>query len=96
MADNVDHYIRTLDELDTFHGMGIIAVITPDKLSMKRLTRLTSQQKRFIYFYVFTTQDKVLHQTKLEALAEIKVTDPTRIIGDLWKCIMKYSSVGVA
>ena len=29
VADNVDDNIRTLDRLDTFHGMGIIAVLTP-------------------------------------------------------------------
>ena len=29
VADNVDHNIRTLDGLNTFHGMGIIACTTP-------------------------------------------------------------------
>ena len=29
VADNVDHNTRTLDGNDTFHGMGMIAVITP-------------------------------------------------------------------
>ena len=29
VADNVDHDIRTLDGSGTFHGMGIIAVVTP-------------------------------------------------------------------
>ena len=33
-ADNVDHNIRTLDGLNTFHGMGIIAMITPKKQNM--------------------------------------------------------------
>ncbi|XP_030835634.1 uncharacterized protein LOC115921732 [Strongylocentrotus purpuratus] len=28
-ADNVDHNIRTLDGNNTFHGMGMIAAITP-------------------------------------------------------------------
>ena len=28
-ADNVDHNLRTLDGTGTFHGMGIIAAITP-------------------------------------------------------------------
>ena len=30
VADNVDHNIRTLDGNDTFHGMGMIAAITPE------------------------------------------------------------------
>ena len=29
VADNVDHNIRTLDGNDTFHGMGMIATVTP-------------------------------------------------------------------
>ena len=29
VADNVDHNVRTLDGFNTFHGMGIIATITP-------------------------------------------------------------------
>ena len=29
IADNVDHNIRTLDGNDTFHGMGMIAAVTP-------------------------------------------------------------------
>ena len=29
MADNVDHNISTLDGHNTFHGMGIIATVTP-------------------------------------------------------------------
>ena len=28
-VDNVDHNLRTLDGNDTFHGMGLIATITP-------------------------------------------------------------------
>jgi len=33
VADNVDHNTRSLDGLDTFHGMGIIATITPGTTS---------------------------------------------------------------
>ena len=29
VADNVDHSIRTLDGNNTFHGMGMIATVTP-------------------------------------------------------------------
>ena len=30
VADNVDHNIKTLDGNNTFHGMGMIAAITPE------------------------------------------------------------------
>lgn len=29
VADNVDHNSRTLDGFNTFHGMGIVAAVTP-------------------------------------------------------------------
>lgn len=39
VADNVDHNTATLDGHDTFHGMGIVAVITPAKADLKRIPR---------------------------------------------------------
>ena len=40
-ADNVDHNIRTLDRNGTFHGMGIIASVTPERtLPIKIYPRL--------------------------------------------------------
>ena len=30
-ADNVDHNVLTLDGMNTFHGMGMIAAVTPGK-----------------------------------------------------------------
>ena len=35
VADNVDHNVRTLDGLGTFHGMGIIATVTPGTTSSR-------------------------------------------------------------
>ena len=47
-ADNVDHNVRTLDGKNTFHGMGIIATVTPkinDSRSMiGRKTDVTSEE----------------------------------------------------
>ncbi|KAJ8358218.1 hypothetical protein AAFF_G00022320 [Aldrovandia affinis] len=38
-ADNVDHNIRTLDGNNTFHGMGMIAAITPATKSSNPILR---------------------------------------------------------
>ena len=38
-ADNVDHNLRTLDGHDTFHGMGMIAAVTPGSFSFKTISR---------------------------------------------------------
>jgi hypothetical protein len=39
VADNVDHNLRTLDGYGTFHGMGMIATITPGKALQRRVPR---------------------------------------------------------
>ena len=41
VADNVDHNIRTLDGKDTFHGMGIIANVTPKTDRASLIPRVT-------------------------------------------------------
>ena len=37
IADNVDHNIRTLDGYNTFHGMGMIAAVTPEVNKSKKI-----------------------------------------------------------
>jgi hypothetical protein len=39
VADNVDHNIATLDGHGTFHGMGIIAAVTPGATDLKQIPR---------------------------------------------------------
>ena len=41
VADNVDHNIRTLDGLNTFHGMRIIAGLTPASDQSSQVIRAT-------------------------------------------------------
>ena len=46
VADNVDHNINTLTGKDTFHGMGIISVTQPGKItSGKLVTRIQKRKK---------------------------------------------------
>ena len=40
VADNVDHNIRTLDGNDTFHGMGMIAIVTPGTKNNNQILRV--------------------------------------------------------
>ena len=41
VADNVDHNIHTLDGKGTFHGMGIIAAVWPDKPPTTQVSRIS-------------------------------------------------------
>ena len=45
MADNADHYIRTLDGNDTSHGMGMIAIVTPGTKNSNRILRVKVMPK---------------------------------------------------
>ena len=40
IADNVDHNIRILDGNNTFHGMGMIAAVTPEIKGTNQISRL--------------------------------------------------------
>ena len=41
VADNVDHNIRTLDGHNTFHGMGMIAIVTPGTSRTGQIPRVS-------------------------------------------------------
>ena len=41
VADNVDHNIRTLDGHNTFHGMGMIAAVTPGISRSGNISRIS-------------------------------------------------------
>ena len=47
LADNVDHNVATLSGEGTFHGMGIIAILTPkDKMHLVKTSHSISRQQR--------------------------------------------------
>ena len=50
VADNVDHNLNRIDGLNTFHGMGMIACITPGRMKQPSLVikRLTIDPKQII------------------------------------------------
>ena len=43
VADNVDHYVMTLDGLGSLHGMGIIAISTSSSATSSSSTTLLLQ-----------------------------------------------------
>ena len=53
VADNVDHNIRTLDGNNTFHGMGMIAAITPGVSKSKTIPRVNVTPKDIAAIGVF-------------------------------------------
>lgn len=55
VADNADHNLCTLDGKGTFHGMGIIATITP---CSKKVNYIVPRKKVNFTSYVFLNENK--------------------------------------
>ena len=45
MADNVDHNLRTIDGLNSFHRMGIIGTVPPWKKNTKQVPRISGTKE---------------------------------------------------
>ena len=91
VADNVDHNIRSLDGLNTFHGMGIIASVTPGIRTKVKVPRkatsveeLTDLGRINIHPFISPNSD-VLQSIKYETVAKFDVRDDTDMIDLLWK-----------
>ena len=87
-ADNVDHNLRTLDGHDTFHGMGMIAAVTPGSFSFKTISstvvsadELLSAGKIEISFYHQTEASKPC--INLSELSEIGSSENTKKVSFL-------------
>lgn len=88
-ADNVDHNTRTLDGSGTFHGMGIIATITPgteSKISIpkRKVTAEDIAKTGRIEIRPFTgpAENTPLH---FKELKDLQLKDPTANLDLLWK-----------
>ncbi|CAC5403501.1 unnamed protein product [Mytilus coruscus] len=82
VADNVDHKVRTLDGNNTFHGMGIIAGITPGTKRTAPISRMSvssddinSIAKVNIQYY--KPQNDFMTKLTFSELRELKAMDRT-------------------
>jgi len=88
VADNVDHNTRTLDGLNTFHGMGIIVAVTPAVKSTRIVPRVQATAedvaavgKIDIHFYKGRESSSGTYKSLPGFCAE----DPSYSIDLLWK-----------
>ena len=94
VADNVDHNIRTLDGNDTFHGMGIIASVTPGT----KHSQLVPRRKVNSDDLCTTGRIQIQHQGSPNQAVEIKynsivikeVQDPTANLDILWRTSLLF------
>ena len=90
VADNVDHNIRTIDGKDMFHGMGMIATITPGKkqYKIKPIADVSNEEiiaaGRIDIIY-FKSNYTNIESLTYKVLTDVNVEDVTRNIDLLWK-----------
>ena len=97
VADNVDHNIATLDGTGTFHGMGIIAAVTPGIRITKPVPRVivTSEdiaQVGHINIHYFKLPPK-LEPIIYQPLVRIVEEDPTSQLDVFWKASLLLHSL---
>ena len=97
IADNVDHNIRTLDGIDTFHGMGMIAAVTPGFKRSNPIIRVKVTAKDIASVGHVPIQYHKEESLGLTAvvygkLHDMKASDPTAHFDILWKTSLIFGS----
>ena len=89
IADNVDHNIRTIDGLNTFHGMGIIAAVTPEITAAKLVPKVEVLSKDIMQIGSIETHLFHWHRNssclKYKSLRHFSAGDTTGSLDILWK-----------
>ncbi|KAK3747020.1 hypothetical protein QZH41_001487 [Actinostola sp. cb2023] len=90
VADNVDHNTRSLDGTDTFHGMGIIATVTPNTTTSKPVPKKTVTGAEIaavgrIDIRHYMSQNASIPSMLYKELKDMKVQDATSNLDLLWK-----------
>ena len=91
VAANVDHNLRTIDGLNTFHGMGIITLVTPGVPTKRPVLKVTLSPSQIIEMGRIETH-MVLHTGK-KSMKKYKTLSNFNVpnAGDitlLWKCTL--------
>jgi hypothetical protein len=89
-ADNVDHNIRTLDGHNTFHGMGMIAAVTPQARIKSFIPRQKVSQKDIIQIgriqiHYHSNESQGMSSITYQKFYQLKFHDPTFHLDTVWK-----------
>jgi hypothetical protein len=98
VSDNVDHNLRTLDGHDTFHGMGIIATVTPGTAIMNRVPRKKVCKQDIasagtIEILPPSQPRKAVLEVKFNKIILVKIQDLTAALDVLWKTSLLFNKV---
>lgn len=94
-ADNVDHNIRTLDGHNTFHGMGIIAMITPGTtqghpIPRAQVTASDIETTGRIQIQYHRADNQALATLTYGSVPIMRAHDPTANLDVLWKTSLLF------
>lgn len=94
VADNVDHNIKTLDGNSTFHGMGMIAAITPQVSKSNPILRVKVTPNDTVAIGRVPVQDGSLGMTMVtyEKLHSFVAKDHTAQLDVIWKSSVMFGS----
>lgn len=93
VADNVDHNIRTLDGHNTFHGMGMIAVVTPGTSRTGQIPRVSVTAEDVaavgkVNIEQFISKSDGSQSMQYQKLKRFGTEDPTSNADVLWRISM--------
>ena len=96
VADNVDHNLRTIDGHNTFHGMGIIAMVTPGTTVMNRVPRKKVCKQEIasagrIDIIPPSQPRMAILEVKFNEAIIAKIEDPTATLDVLWKASLLFN-----
>ena len=95
VGDNVDHNIKTLDENYTFHGMGMIAAITPGTKKNNRILRVKVTPRDIasigrVPIRYHREESLGMDMVTYEKLHSFKAKDPTAHLDVVWKSSIMF------
>ena len=96
-ADNVDHNIRTLDGYGTFHGMGMIAAVTPETRSVQSIpkAKVTSHDVAVVgrVRICFHKEESYgMSAVTYQKLVDLKAQDCYENLDVLWKTSIMFGA----
>ena len=94
-ADNVDHNIITIDGKGTFHGMGVIAAVTPGKqmnrlIPRRHISELNSENKTKIPILEYRFAKHACHEVVFQDISRFVECD--RRIDILWEVSLRFKN----
>lgn len=97
VADNVEHKARTIDGMNTFHGMGIIAATTPATQNNQHVPRFNVTAEDIsangtVNIVPFLPVFNGIQSLSYDKLQITEKDDPTSVLDNLWKLSLSVRS----